>query len=447
MNDNQFDNIGKRLHDMEANPPTDGWNKIRGDLSGGNKPGGNIWLRKNWWKPLIILIPAMIYLPFSEIGINSSSLSSSLSSSTSEKQRLTHEKENPPSSVTTELNTNYLIPETLIENSAPGNEVIVSAKTTSQQRDQNKDDQEKRNAIHQQNDHELMAASHEAQHNELNMELSVSAVADHPDTAALISVDQKITMTDAPGNETPTDTLKLSSSKENQTQKVKGSWRINFAFTPQIITNTARPLTNDELYITEINQDANQEPYGYGLALGVGKSITPHFYLDGQLSYSFIQRNIQYQFSDGTIDTLLTVEQPDKSYRVSPVYATESREISGNYHYGGARLAATYYFWATQRSRFNLTATLGVHHLLSSTVKEKINDEWITVSNESNNPLNYSFSAGAGYNMMVGKGWELMINPVLTWQLREIKSQEVPYSLREEALGLNFMLSKTLGSR
>lgn len=447
MKDNQFDDIGKRLHDMEANPPTDGWNKISSDLSGGNKPGGNIWLSKNWWKPLILVIPAMLYLPFSEIGINPSTLSSSLSSSTSEEQRLTNEKENPTSSETNELNTSNLITEAHIGNSAPGNEVIVSAKVTSKKKDQKVDDHEKRNAIHQQNDHELMMASHEAQCNELNKELSAIVVADHSDTAALISVDQRITLADAPRNETLTDTLKLSSSEENQTQKATGSWRINFAFTPQVITNTAKPLTNDELFITEINQAANTKPYGYGLALGVGKSITPHFYMDGQLSYYFIQRNIQYQFSDGTIDTLLTVEQPDKSYRVSPVYAIENREISGKYHYGGARLAATYYFWTTQHSRFNLTASLGVHYLLSSTVKEKINDEWITISNGSNNTMNYSFSAGAGYNIMMGRGWELMINPVLTWQLREIKSREVPYSLREEALGLNFMLSKTLGNR
>jgi opacity protein-like surface antigen len=275
-----------------------------------------------------------------------------------------------------------------------------------------------------------------------------SAALENKDTASFISNQNAIIVAHSAALN-PADTLALTSpeEKEKQTQKANGAWRVSVVFAPQFVTNTLKPLTDDEVFVTEINQITQVKPSGYGLAIGIGKAVTPQLYIDGQISYSTIQQNIQYDYSDGTVDTLLTVEQPDKSYLVSPVYAIETREVSANYNYGGVRLGATYYFWSTPRTRFNMTASFGAHYMLSSKVKEKINDEWITINNESVNKVNYSFSAGAGYNIMMGKGWELMINPMLTWYLKEIKSQEVPYSVREEALGLNFMLSKTIGSK
>lgn len=445
MNDNQFDDIGKRLHDLEADPPKDGWKKISSDLSAGDSSGSHVWLRKNWWKPMFLLIPVLVYLPFSDLTFNPSTLSSTEITNASVERAITNNENDHKHALaeTTETNTGERIVEEQVENSVEENELIASTKTISKQKDQPKILQEKQRAINQPDDHTVMETNPGEHENKLTDEVIVAPVTEIIDTATLNNNTTIVIASD------PGDTLKASSPDEDekQPQKSKGSWRMSVAFAPQFVANTVKPLTNDEVFVTEINPVTRAKPTGYGLAIGVGKSITPNFYLDGQLSFSTFQQTIQYGYSDGTVDTLLTVEQPDKSYRVTPVYAIENREVSSSYNYGGVRLAATYYFWSAPRSRFNLSAALGAHYLLSATVKEKINDEWVTLSNDQLNRMNYSFTAGAGYNIMMGKGWELMINPTLTWFLKEIKSHDVPYSVREEAMGLNFMLSKTLGSK
>jgi hypothetical protein len=398
---------------------------------------------------LILLIPVLIYLPFSEKDINPSTLSSSLSAETSVEQALSTGKDNTQVlPETPETKEDKRITEKQIEKYSVENASIATTKTTNN-REQSDANKAKLIAINQPTHHTQMAASREVNENKVKDAVSFTPVIVTSDTAIANSFHQDATIITASAPLIPADTVELSSADENekQTQKEKGSWRVSVAFAPQFITNTVKPLTNDEVFVTDINQITQTKPSGYGLAIGIGKAITPNFYIDGQLSYSFIEENIQFDYSDGTIDTLLTVEQPDKTYLVSPVYALENREVSSHYNYGGVRFGATYYFWSTPRTRFNMTATFGAHYLLSANVKAKVNGEWMAMSNENLNTINYSFSAGAGYNIMMGKGWELMINPMLTWYLREVKSQDVPYSVREEALGLNFMLSKTIGSK
>ena len=72
MKDREFDKMGKRLFDLEADPPKDGWKKIGSALSPKEQSGKIIQLRKHWWKPLIVIIPASLYILYSSQNSNTS---------------------------------------------------------------------------------------------------------------------------------------------------------------------------------------------------------------------------------------------------------------------------------------------------------------------------------------------------------------------------------------
>ena len=64
MKEQDFDEIGKRLYELEAAPPDKGWKRIAGTL---NTLRGVSWLRKNWWKPFVLIIPAFLYFGYNEL--------------------------------------------------------------------------------------------------------------------------------------------------------------------------------------------------------------------------------------------------------------------------------------------------------------------------------------------------------------------------------------------
>ena len=58
MKDQDFDEIGKRLYDMEADPPQDGWEKLYGGLHQVPPRGKLVFFRKHWWKQTAIILRA-----------------------------------------------------------------------------------------------------------------------------------------------------------------------------------------------------------------------------------------------------------------------------------------------------------------------------------------------------------------------------------------------------
>jgi hypothetical protein len=86
MNDRDFDDIGKRLYDLEADPPKDGWDKIYPYLrQPGAAPAGKlVFLRENWWKSLFLLLPVAIYFTMALPEGNEGAVTSSLSSNIAE---------------------------------------------------------------------------------------------------------------------------------------------------------------------------------------------------------------------------------------------------------------------------------------------------------------------------------------------------------------------------
>ena len=64
-----FDDIGKRLYDLEADPPEKGWNKIAADIipppPGSSKQHN--FASRHWWKGLLVIVPITIYLAWPEV--------------------------------------------------------------------------------------------------------------------------------------------------------------------------------------------------------------------------------------------------------------------------------------------------------------------------------------------------------------------------------------------
>lgn len=476
MKEKEFDEIGKRLHDLEADPPKDGWAKISPLINALNQPGKVVWLRRNWWKPLIILIPMSAYILFSnEVG-NDLKLSSSVTSSSIEQTTKTQSEE----TLSDKTASNHSIQNEASTKNEMQNEPLQSGKDqmqikqykSSSEKSSRKslsknlvaDKTDKKDDVRN-NEQPLIAAyKTESKDASVSMEdistsdnQSVLLIPEKDDTEEKLILpvvlqevardsltDEKDIISDK--KEVITDTLlsKEISEKED-VKKGYGPWRISASFAPQYVMQAVQPVTSDEVLITEINRSGNMKRSGLGISLGAGKAITPSFYLDGQLSFTQVQQEIQYSYSTGLVDTLLAVQQADQSVLVTPVYHIDNSEISSNYSYGGIKLGATYYFLSSARSRFNANATLGAHYLIAAEVKEKINGQWVDLNNQDLEKMNYSLMIGAGYNISLHQGWELMLNPTVTYYLKNVNSENLPYSQRPRFFGFNFMLSKTLG--
>lgn len=222
-------------------------------------------------------------------------------------------------------------------------------------------------------------------------------------------------------------------------------WRATFSITPQYMTKTVKPLPNDEVLMFATDAKSfYREHIGVAAGIGIGKAITQDFYLDAQLSFQKSSQSISYSYSNGKVDTLMATRLADGTILVSPVYELNTTEISADYTYSGLRLTATYYFWATPRGRFNLTAGGGINYLISSDIREKSNGQWVTVTDDYLNKTNYSLSISGGYNIKLGQGWELLINPILTYYPARERIRDLPFDFHQKSYGLNLMLSKNL---
>jgi hypothetical protein len=67
LTDKDFEDIGKRLYDLEADPPKKGWERIAADMvpppSG---VGKKTFLGRHWWKGLLIILPISVFLIWPE---------------------------------------------------------------------------------------------------------------------------------------------------------------------------------------------------------------------------------------------------------------------------------------------------------------------------------------------------------------------------------------------
>ena len=485
MNDKDFQEIGRRLYDQEAEPPKDGWKKISAGIHPPKPVTKFGWLRKNFWIPLALLLPVGFYFYSGETPLQDFKITSSRSADTIQQQAaqespapeipdntaqnsLNAQAPRSPREKDTRLNSerehgNSEFPVTQPSRRSEGLALSKSSRSVQHTEPVIGSDESDDDAIEVATGKKEIAES-EADNKNIDVVMRTNETVSLgllpgvgnernnetksiPSALASANV-SKDTLITLEKKEVLPDSLSKVTTVEAVDEKTKyGHWRVSASFTPYYTTRSVRPIANDEVFVTDINDGDDKfiDRVGLGFALGAGKAITERLFLDAHLAFSQSQQNTFYSYSTGNVDTLLAVEQADRSIRLIPVYEETDRESKSKYTYGGIRLAATYYFLSTPRGRFNIAAAAGVNYLLSSTVKEKVDGRWITLSNDELNKVNYSLIVGAGYNITFNKGWELMINPALTYNLRQVRNNQLPYQLNQRPFGLNVMLSKTLG--
>ena len=478
MNDKDFEEIGRRLYDQEADPPENGWSKISAGIRVPEPAGKLAWLRKNFWIPLVLLLPGALYVLSGEISGNDSLTPVLVSTETrnaatdesisskgnddDERKSSDEVSRHLPVTEPESENTNATAADTqlagTVQTTRPKNSFELKAEKydadTKGEQEVRDFAVESREQVSTQSQEEIFSASAQYMSDTLKANsLEHVSTSDNqqatPQGSSFMLSELKIdSLVKRNEQRVTTDTVASPTHlAETKEEMKRNTWRISASFTPYYNSSAVRPVANDEVFVTDI-EDRNRnftDRINVGFAVGFGKSFSRNLYLDAHLTFSKSEQNTFYSYSTGNIDTLLAIQQDDQTVRVVPVYQETDRESSSKYTYGGVRLAATYYVLATPRGRFNVGAGVGINYLLSSEVKEKSDGQWITLSNEGLNKLNYSLTAGAGYNITFKRGWELMINPVLTYNLRQVKNNQLPYQLNQRPFGLNVMLSKTLG--
>lgn len=483
MNDNDIDDIGKRLYDLEADPPKDGWDKVYAGIQASTLNGKPSFLRRHWWKPLVILVTSgTIWYAVSQnenkpsgAGQLSSTLSTSASSGLSDLTVTTDSQTTLPqnekgSSIDSQSkkeqnNTvQYRKSETRVnanqnkkkfyfqsETRQRGTQLKPAAIPTDDSTGSEVDNGSSLDRVKQ------------------NSSVKISAVADRVQetTPSLLEHAEQVTRSNSvpvqhsDSTATPEEVTKEEPVKEQQEQieetkeapivkpEAKPVSRLSLSFTPHYINKSVQPVGSDDILITRIanTSDNFSSRSGFNLGLGYGRSLSSNVFIDAQLTFTQLRQNIFFSYATGAIDTLVTTREAAGTYRVTPVYVVSNREVSSVYNYGGIRIAASYYFWQRARHRFNITGSASVHQMLSSRIREKIDNRWTTRSGDGINKSNISLGVSAGYNLMFAPGWELMINPSLTYFITEVKSNELPYKMNQRAVGLQATIFKTIGMR
>ncbi|HLT75435.1 MAG TPA: hypothetical protein VKZ68_10115, partial [Ohtaekwangia sp.] len=151
-----------------------------------------------------------------------------------------------------------------------------------------------------------------------------------------------------------------------------------------------------------------------------------------------------YTYATGKVDTLLAQLRNDGSVSVIPVYALATSEKDAAFTRGGVSVMTTYYFWANPVRRFSLSTGAGVNYLLSAKLTERSTGNTLSSDDYLDDRINYSIFVAAGYNVMLGKGWEVMFSPMLNYNLKKISTRQQPFEFTQRSYGMSVMLSKAL---
>jgi hypothetical protein len=440
MKENDFDDIGKRLYNQEAEPPQDGFSKIRAALVTPATPTKTI-LMKNWWKPLVLLIPVAVYLTVNDTELNQNMASTSLTNAV--KAESSNQKETEGATITKSTTT-----EAKQINDVPAQAELVRLSrkqpvSTHEHAEiipnENKIVEEKTVSIETSEQSIATEVKHETEAIQAPFIVALNPVADSIQQDSLIK--EELTTVDSLEKE-----VKTEETPDEKSKSSTASWRLSAFFAPQYVTKNIKPIANDEVFLASARKNSDTENIGFSAAIGIGRSVTRNLYIDANLSYTQTKQAVNLSYTTGKVDTMLAVQQADQTVVLKPVYAYTNREIANTFGYAGLRLTGTYYFWTGERSRFNFSASAGAHYLVSAQVKEKINGQWIELNPDNIEKLNYNLSVGAGYSILFNKGWELQINPTLTYFMKNVKNEELPYSYNQQSVGLQIMALKKLGT-
>ena len=459
MKEEDFDQIGTRLYDHQADPPKDGWDKIAGVINTPNAPGKISWLKKRFWIPLVVLVPIASWWIIAESKTQGASTTSVNFGDT-----LVAESAERPIMDLAEALPIPVSPPKLKRRPevAEGQPADLSAESLKDMQDdrlltnvQTVNDNPR--AVKEKDERAHVLNADSVNYSEVIVEQTKprnglqTIVPERADKETKQETKSLVLAKVEPSE--ASDTLVRSKAiaqrqneEHNQEETKQPAWRLNFSFTPQYVTRSVRPIADDEVFVTKIQGDKGTfiDRFGLGFAIGAGKAVSTDLYVDAHVAFSQSTQSTVFSSSNGKVDTLLAVQQPDQSVRVIPVYEETDRETMSRYSYGGLRIAATYYFLSTPRGRFNIQAGAGIHYLLSANVKEKVAGQWIALDNTDLSKTNYTLTVAAGYTLDLNTRWALMINPALTYHLKQVKNDQLPYRLNQRPFGLNIMLSRSL---
>lgn len=247
----------------------------------------------------------------------------------------------------------------------------------------------------------------------------------------------------------PTIVKQPATNRDTLEEKQRKEWFVSLAFAPRYSFKAVTPATSDDIYITNLrtNNKLDPERMGYEFGLNVGQQLKKQLYLEAGLSLMQLREDVTYNFTNGKVDTLLQVRQSDGSFKATPVYVTDERQLKSSFMYGGARLGVTYFFWEQARQRFNLTMAGGMNLLVKGRTQTYSNGqlkETIHFPSEDNllEQANYNLMIGAGYNTTLQGKYELMLMPNLNYFLGSTYNKREPFGIKPYSLGLSIQLRR-----
>ncbi len=507
LNDKELEEIGKRLYDLEDNPPRGGWEKIASELAGDN-PETPPFMWKNGWKFIpLLLIPVLTYWLWPEsvpVNQTASSVGTGIDLSKADenasKENATEKAETDSIRVIHNESRHIATQQHDINRIA-----IPDSNETSSTVSENNPRSEDRVVSRADITAELVRGMTHESTNKKESGLFVDSISFKPDRNDIASVEEnnefttskEQVVTDSSDNApyvaaqeaskstggvlkseeevsaTESNNVELDSKKANLIETAEvfiveeaepaiadetsladarneakagfGPWRISFAAIPQFADQSIRPVVNDETFVTSVGRKHKYPDYtGMGITFGMGRAVRKNLYVDAQLSYTRTKHDVSYTYATGKVDTLLAQLRNDGSVSVIPVYALATSEKDAAFTKGGVRLMATYYFRANPVRRFSLSAGAGVNYLLSAKLTERSTGNVLSSDDYLDDRINYSIFVAAGYNVMLGKGWEVMFSPMLNYNLKKISTGQQPFEFTKRSYGMSVMLSKAL---
>ncbi|MBC5773031.1 hypothetical protein H8S95_03060 [Pontibacter sp. KCTC 32443] len=477
LTDKEQEEIRRKLLGLEEEPPADGWSRISADIKPANKP------RPVWW-----LLGAALLLLLTTVGVyqlikkepgsgsaplagkykqeevtpgaranNSDQRSISSGSTTGETATRIPQPETPQledqnkikhSESTKQLTTKEVIK----RNEAPAESIVEPAKptivadykpkpvpmpvaVTAKKDSVPEDEKYKQESI-------VAKPANYSDVSDVGLvgnvpEVQNSEAVPFPDSL-LLALKPDTSLIKKPASDKETDTL--NKHKE---------WFIDLTFSPRYAFRSFTPTTADDIYITSIKTGTKLDPerMGYEFGLNAGKMVRPKVYLETSLTAMKLRENLAYNFTNGEVDTLIKTRLSDGSYKATPVYVVGERQLKSSFVYGGLRVAVSYFFLESTRSRYNLTFGGGMNLLVKGRTRVYHNGELTeTIEFPSDNNLleqrNYNLLFGAGYNTTLHDKYELMLMPNLNYFLGSTYGEREPFGLRPYTLGLSIQVRR-----
>ncbi|MGK7390474.1 MAG: hypothetical protein ACNS60_08985 [Candidatus Cyclobacteriaceae bacterium M2_1C_046] len=439
LNDKDIDQIGKRLYDLETDPPMDGWKKINRDLHPSDDVAGGFF-NKHGWKGLLVLLPIVFYL----LWTTQKTIPATEQNLTEVQQVIKYNTINeknvtPPLAKETELVNQVVttVSENLqlkkyasVEDHGPNNSQISQTGYTSETRAKTINDKPAGSLVMDTSENE-----------DLNYPLMIGE-------KNIITAVIDSTVFDAPSiliATIETDSILLNLNQDEEKHNQKQPWNIYVSFTPQYIFKSSKPVTDDEIYVTEIynNESSRPQQVGFNITAGVSKEVIKDVLIEGNLSVYKSENNTSYSYINGSLDTLIKSYRAEGIIEATPVYNIYEGEFTYKSTFSSLRIGASWFLFDNGKRKFNLSGYGSANFMLSHEFQEKINGQWIVREDPEINKTNFSFIVGAGYNVNIGSEFKFMIMPTFTYNFNLMEGQQ-PVYMRQHAYGIQLRLTKSL---